>query len=131
MEPVVHSALEEICLEGAGGLPLLSLWPRLQSSLATNGLPLCPSVKAALWSNLLNFPGLQFQAQGSSYDCQDGAIQSVEECEQINLTIIASEGLRDSFLGMYDVNASVSSVDEKQRCVLERLAIARYGYLTF
>ncbi|CAI9087290.1 OLC1v1021327C1 [Oldenlandia corymbosa var. corymbosa] len=123
-------AIEEICAAGPDGLNLLSLWGLLQSPLATHGLPLCPNVKAALWSSLLNFPGLQFRAQGNAYDPQDSSIQSVQKCEQLNLKIIASERLRDEFLGIYDVHASSSAIEAKQRSVLERVAMARSNGIT-
>ena len=125
MDSVVHSAIEEICSQGGGGLSLLNLWPRLHQSLSAHGLPLCPNVKAALWSNLLNVPGLRFEVEGDAYDCQDALINSLEKCEQMNMKIVASERLRSNFIGITDIEASDSKINEKHRRTLERLAIAR------
>lgn len=133
MDFIVHSALEEICSQGSGGLTLQNLWPKLESSLTTHGLAMCPYVKAALWSNLLQIPGLQFQAQDASYDPKKDSsiISSVDKCEQMNLKIIASEPLRNNFVGIYDVEASSSVITKPQRRTLERLAIAGWGNASF
>lgn len=126
MDSIVHSAIEEVCSQGSGGLILQNLWPKLQTSLSTHGLDICPHVKAALWSNLLGIPGLQFEAEGVSYNSpQDSSIiNSIDKCEQMNLKIIASEPLRNNFVGIYDVEASSCSITKPQRLTLERLAIA-------
>lgn len=126
MDAVVHSAIEEVCSQGTGGLTLQNLWPKLQNSLSSHGLDICPHVKAALWSNLLRIPGLQFEADGVSYNSlQDSSIiNSVDKCEQMNLKIIASESLRNNFVGIYDVEASSCTITKPQRRTLERLAIA-------
>ncbi|KAH7867225.1 hypothetical protein Vadar_030631 [Vaccinium darrowii] len=125
MDSVVHYALEEICCRGATGLLLQTLWPNLHSPLFSQNLPLCPNVKKALWTNLLNVPGLQFQAKGVSYDSNDPEIQSVEECERLCLKIVAAEHLRNCFVGVYDITASDAAISQPQRPALERLAIAR------
>ncbi|XP_027105521.1 uncharacterized protein [Coffea arabica] len=130
MDSVVHSAIEEICSQGGGGLSLLNLWPRLHQSLSAHGLPLCPNVKAALWSNLLNVPGLRFEVEGDVCDCQDALINSLEKCEQMNMKIVASERLRSNFIGITDIEASDSKINEKHRRTLERLAIARTSGVT-
>lgn len=130
MDSVVHSALEEICSQGGGGLSLLNLWPRLHQSLSAHGLPLCPKVKAALWSNLLNVPGLRFEVKGEAYDSPDALVKSIEKCEQMNMKIIASERLRRNFVGITDIEASDSKINDMHRQTLERLAIARTSGIT-
>ncbi|CAK9179893.1 unnamed protein product [Ilex paraguariensis] len=130
MDSIVHAALEEICSQGVNGLTLPILWPKLQSPLSSQGLHLCPNVKKALWTNLLNIPGLQFGSQGVSFNHQDPSIQSIEESEKLNLKIVAAEHLRNSFVGIYDIKASDASISQPQRRALERLAIARTNGIT-
>ncbi|KAL3519979.1 hypothetical protein ACH5RR_018128 [Cinchona calisaya] len=130
MDSVVHSALEEICSQGVGGLSLLNLWPKLHTCLTTHGLPLCSNVKTAVWSSLLNIPGLQFEVDDVLYDSQNALINSVEKCEQMHMKIIAPERLRNNFVGIYDIEASNSSITPIQRRTLERLAIARTSGIT-
>ena len=126
MDSIVFAALEEICSQGANGLALQSLWPNLHAALSSAGLDLSSGVKAAIWANLLKTPGLEFQSRNVSRNADDPAIQSVEQCEKLNLKIVAAEHLRDSFVGLYDVKASaVTGISAVQRRVLERLAIAR------
>lgn len=127
MDPIVNSALEEICAVGATGLTLPNLWPKLQSSFISIGLPPpCLNVKKALWTNLLNVPGLQFESRGVCYNCQDSVIQSVEDSEKLNLKIVAAEHLRNCFVGMYDIKASNAGISVQGRRALERIAIARF-----
>ncbi|XP_059645446.1 uncharacterized protein LOC132287005 isoform X2 [Cornus florida] len=130
MDSIVSSALEEICSPGVNGLTLQTLWPKLHSSLSSQGLSLCNNVKKAIWSNLLNVPGLQFEARSVSYTSQDPSIQSVEESEKLGLKVVATESLRNSFLGVYDIEASDAGISQPQRDVLERLAIARTNGIT-
>lgn len=130
MDPMVNSALEEICAVGATGLTLPNLWPKLQSSFISNGLPPCLNVKKALWTNLLNVPGLQFESRGVCYNCQDSVIQSVEDSEKLNLKIVAAEHLRNCFVGMYDIKASNTGISVQGRRALERIAIARTNGIT-
>ncbi|GKB03885.1 B-block binding subunit of TFIIIC [Tanacetum coccineum] len=120
METVVFAALEQICSSQAAGLTLNHLYPKLTS----NGFNLCPNIKKALWTNLLNTPSIRFQCNGVSYDSTDTRIQLVELAENMELRIVASECLVNSFLGVYDVVASDAGVSENQRVVLERLAVA-------
>ncbi|XP_022853182.1 uncharacterized protein LOC111374704 isoform X2 [Olea europaea var. sylvestris] len=132
MDSMVHSALEEICSQGANGLPIQNLWPKLGSSLSSHGLSLCPDVKRALWVNLLDIPGLQF-GSGVKVSCnskEDLMKYSVEEWEQMNLKVVAPESLRNNFIGIYDVAASDSGISQPQRRALERLAIARTNGIT-
>ncbi|GKA26583.1 hypothetical protein Tco_0712692, partial [Tanacetum coccineum] len=122
METVVFAALEQICSSQAAGLTLNHLYPKLTS----NGFNLCPNIKKALWTNLLNTPSIRFQCNGVSYDSTDTRIQLVELAENMELRIVASECLVNSFLGVYDVVASDAGVSENQRVVLERLAVASF-----
>ncbi|KAM7483888.1 hypothetical protein LguiB_008471 [Lonicera macranthoides] len=126
MDSIVHAALEEICSEGVNGLTLPDLWPKLQSSLSSNGLHLCTNVKKAIWTNLLNIPGLQFKSRSISYSAQDSSIQSFKNSEELSLKIVAAEQLRNSFIGIYDIKASNAGISQPQRRALERLAIARF-----
>ena len=124
----MFAALEEVCSQGANGLALRSLWPNLHAAISSAGLDLSAGVKAAIWANLLKTPGLEFQERNVSRNADDPAIQSVEQCERLDLKIVAAEHLRDSFIGLYDVKASaVTGISAVQRGVLERLAIARYS----
>ncbi|KAL9157086.1 hypothetical protein ABFS82_09G122300 [Erythranthe guttata] len=128
MDAVVHSALEEICCEAAKGLHLRDLWPKLSPYLASKGLPLCPNVKRAVWENLAEIPGLKLEAYGgvsSSNSTVDLIKCTVEECEKMNVKIVAPEGMRKSFLGIYEMEASESGLSDTQRIILERLAAAR------
>ncbi|XP_073118562.1 uncharacterized protein [Henckelia pumila] len=118
MDSVVHLALQEICCEGADGLHLRSLWPKLRPSLAAIGLPLCPNVKRIVWENLVEVPGLQF---GTAEHVINKS--SVEECDHVK--IFAPEPLRKCFLGIFEIEASEYSLSDTQRLILDRLASAR------
>lgn len=126
MDSIVNSALEEICAVGITGLTLPNLWPKLQQSFISNGLHPCLNVKKALWTNLLNIPGLQFESRGVCYDPQDSVIVSVEDSEKLNLKIVAAEHLRNCFVGLYDLKASNTGISVQGRRALERIAIARF-----
>ncbi|XAR49896.1 hypothetical protein NMG60_11004070 [Bertholletia excelsa] len=130
MDSIVHAALEEVCSQGANGLALSTLWAKLNSPLSSQGLHLCPSVKNAIWTNLISIPGLQFEGHGVSYESDDPKIRSVEESEKLNLKIVAAEHLRNSFVGIYDIKASDARIPQIQRRALERLAIARTNGIT-
>ncbi|KAL0354484.1 UNVERIFIED_CONTAM: hypothetical protein Sradi_3895300 [Sesamum radiatum] len=128
MDSVVHSALEEICCEAANGLHLRDLWPKLSPCLASRGLPLCPNVKRAVWENLAEIPGLKVEACDYA-SCSNATEEltkcDVEVCEKLNVKIVAPEAMRKSFLGIYEMEASESSLSDTQRLILERLAVAR------
>ncbi|KAF8388748.1 hypothetical protein HHK36_025428 [Tetracentron sinense] len=130
MDSIVCAALEEICAQGINGVSLPDLWPTLQASLSSSGLDLCSGVKKSIWNGLLNIPGLQFQAQNSSFASQDPSIQSFEDSEKMNLKIIAADHLRDHFVGLYDLKAADAGISPPQRRALERLAIARTNGIT-
>ncbi|CAA0814592.1 B-block binding subunit of TFIIIC [Striga hermonthica] len=128
MDSAVHSALEEICSAAANGLHLRSLWTRLDPQLASQGLPLGPNVKRAVWENLLEIPGLKLEAcDGCALDSskQDLVKRTVEECEKMDVKIVAPESMRKSFLGIYEMESSESGLSDMQRLILERLAVAR------
>lgn len=126
MDTIVHAALEEICSRGAAGVSLPELWLKLQPALPSHGFTLSPKFKELLWTNLLDIPDLQFKSHGSAYSPRDDCIRSVGDSERLNLRIVAPEHLRDSFVGIYDVDASDAKVSTQQRRVLELLAIARF-----
>lgn len=130
MDSVVHDAVSEICAQGTNGISLKDLWPRLQNHLSSAGLDLCDGVKKAIWSSLLNIPGLQFKSQASSFSSQDASIQSFEDAEKLVLNVVAAEHLRNCFVGLYDIKAGDAGVSAPQRRVLERLAVARTDGVT-
>lgn len=73
-------------------------------------------------------PGLRLESRGggtSSNSTGDLIKRTVEECEELNVRIVASEAMRKSFLGIYEMEASESSLSATQRRILERLAVAR------
>lgn len=127
MDAVVNLAIEEICCGAAEGLQLSYLWAKIGPALAARGLPICPKVKQAVWENLVEIPGLKLVAcDGTSSKLTEALIKrTVEECEKMNLKIVAPEAMRRSFLGLYDVGTSESSSADIQRFILERLAVAR------
>lgn len=52
---------------------------------------------------------------------------TVEECEKMDVKIVAPEAMRKSFLGIYEMDSSESSLTDTQRRILERLAVARWA----
>ncbi|KAK2652182.1 hypothetical protein Ddye_012038 [Dipteronia dyeriana] len=128
MDSLISSALEEICSQGQTGLPISSLWPKLENSLS---LSLSPSHRASLHSNLLKIPSLQFRSpQNAALDASDASIQRVDDAERLGLRIVASSQLGDSFVGLYDMSSGTSGISAPQRRVLERLALARENGIT-
>uniref|UniRef100_A0A161ZTH2 Uncharacterized protein n=1 Tax=Daucus carota subsp. sativus TaxID=79200 RepID=A0A161ZTH2_DAUCS len=126
MEAMIHSALEEICAGGANGITLSTLWLKLKPTLISHGLDPCVSVKKALWTSLLTVPGLAFQSlKGDSLD--PGL---VEEFDKLGVKTVAAQHLRNSFVGLYDVDACNQGISLQGRRVLERLAIARTNGIT-
>ncbi|KAL8458672.1 hypothetical protein ACS0TY_036253 [Phlomoides rotata] len=128
MDSVVLSALDEICCEAANGLHLSDLWAKLSPSLAARGMPICPNVKRAVWENLVEIPGLKAVADygvASAKSTEDFIKFTVEECENMDVKIVAPEAMRKSFLGIYEMESSESSLSDTQRRILERLAVAR------
>ncbi|KAH6827918.1 hypothetical protein C2S53_014880 [Perilla frutescens var. hirtella] len=128
MDSVVNSALEEICCGAANGLHLSDLWAKISPILAARGLPICPNVKREVWENLMEIPGLKLVAcyGASSSTPTEVLIKSTaEECEKMNVKIVAPEAMRRSFLGIYELGTSESTSAGIQRFVLERLAVAR------
>ncbi|KAA0067657.1 B-block_TFIIIC domain-containing protein [Cucumis melo var. makuwa] len=130
MDAVVSSAVEEICSLGQNGLALCNLWSKLEPSLSASGLDLSNGVKAAVWTQLLRVPSLQFEAGKGLYDAKDPSIQSFEAAERLNLKVVAKVHLRDSFVGLYNVRSASSNMSAHQRRVLERLAGARKNGVT-
>ncbi|XP_077214427.1 uncharacterized protein LOC143849324 isoform X2 [Tasmannia lanceolata] len=131
MDSIVCAALEEICAQGSNGISLPNLWTRLQNPLSSAGLHPCNGVKQAIWTRILNIPGLQFGSETSSFlGSRDPSIQSAEESEKLGLKIFAAEHLRDSFVGLYDLKAADAGISPLQRRTLERLAIARTTGIT-
>ncbi|XP_010033740.2 uncharacterized protein LOC104422989 [Eucalyptus grandis] len=131
MDSIASSALEEICSAGAAGLSLPVLWSRLAPALAAGGLDLSPGVKASVWAALLGNPSLEFRARGRALAPADGAIRRVEDAEEkADLKVVASESLRDVFVGLYDAQLATANIKGNQRRVLERLALGRMKGVT-
>lgn len=130
MDSILNSALAEICSELQNGLSLQALWPRLDLSLSSSNLDLSPHLKQAIWDALRSVPTLKFDAKNASYGPADPSILSFEDAEKLNLKLVADEGLRDSFMGLYNVRSANASLSKIQRMALERLVTARF-YLLF
>ncbi|KAK9081515.1 hypothetical protein Syun_030839 [Stephania yunnanensis] len=126
MDSIVSSALSEICSNGALGLSLADLWPRLHQPLASAGLHLCTAVKSAVYEGLLAVPGLELHSStaAAASTPRDPRVRSLEEAEGEGLRVVAPEHLRDCFVGIYDIKAADTAVSAVQRSVLERLALA-------
>ncbi|KAL1551739.1 hypothetical protein AAHA92_19540 [Salvia divinorum] len=127
MDAVVNSALEEICCGAAEGINPSDLWEKIGPTVAALGLPICPSLKRAVWENLAEIPELKLVAcNGASSKLAEALVNyTAEECEQMDVKIVAPEAMRRSFLGLYDVGTSESFLADIQRVILERLAVAR------
>ncbi|KAK4781152.1 hypothetical protein SAY87_017258 [Trapa incisa] len=125
MDFITSSAIEEICAQGTDGLLLASLWPKLVPELSSCGLGLSPSVKSAVWENLLKVPVLEFHLRNAALPAADPSIQCVEGAEKMKLKLVAKESLRDNFVGLYDAQSATSNISSRQRSTLERLAAAR------
>ena len=115
----VAAAFNEISARGAQGCLLQNLWSGLHSAIASAGLHFCDGVKQAIWHALLKVPGLSFAAPESSMDSSiptvHPSIQSVEDAERLLINIVASEHLRDSCVGLYDLNFSDVGLSADQR----------------
>ncbi|GJW44523.1 B-block binding subunit of TFIIIC [Tanacetum coccineum] len=72
----------------------------------------------------------QRKCKGAFVDAGDVRIQRVEKAEEMGVKVVAVECLVNSFVGIYDIVASDAGVSERQRKVLERLAIARTDGIT-
>lgn len=125
MDSFISTALEEICAEGPGGIPLQKLWWSLQSSVVSFGLLMDDAVKEAIWGRLLALPDLLFKSPSAIFGPRDSAIRSPDQSEKLGLRVVADEHLRDSFLGIYDLKAANVEITPVLKQVLERLAVAR------
>lgn len=129
MDTLVNSALEEICSHGDSGLHLSKLWPKLQPSISSHGLKLCPNVKKVLWFNLIDIPGLKFESNGVVYSSTDSCIRAFEQSERLDLKIIAPEHMCDAFIGVYDIEASDAKLSDREWRVLRYLATVRFVFV--
>lgn len=128
MDSIINAALEEICIRGASGISISDLWSSLKVALFSCSLPLSDSIKKTIWARLLSLPFLKFNDDGCLIDSQDPTIQSLRESESLGLRIVADEQLRDSFVGLDDLNAANAKISEVQRRALERIAAARLDF---
>ncbi|KAH7414897.1 hypothetical protein KP509_14G017100 [Ceratopteris richardii] len=131
MDALVAVVLEEVAAEGEQGCSLPDLWKWLEASSSKSGLLLDPALKQALWkqlisSNCLTFKGRSFTPLAAT----EPSIQSYEDAERLEISIVPSEDLRDSFLGIYDVRHSDSKLSTEQRRMLERIGRARANGIT-
>nr|KYP44573.1 hypothetical protein KK1_033920 [Cajanus cajan] len=120
MDSVVNAALEEICGEIENGVTLADLWSKLETSpsLSSSNLHLSPTVKKAIWKNLLRIPTLRFEPQPSSSELHDA--------ENLNLKIFPQQSLAENFVGLYDSQ----TLQQAQMRVLHLLANARANGIT-
>ncbi|MED6195389.1 hypothetical protein PIB30_037403, partial [Stylosanthes scabra] len=120
MDLIINAALEEICGHLGDGLTLAALWDKLEGSpsLLSSGLHLSPSIKRAIWSNLLNIPTLRFEPRPSS--------RELEDVDELNLKIIAQQSIVDNFMGLYDS----PSLQQAQMRVLNILASVKTDGIT-
>ncbi|GLT49718.1 hypothetical protein SLA2020_232560 [Shorea laevis] len=119
MDSIISSALEEICFNGPAGISVSSLWSKLEIS---------PSMKSAIWRNLLLIPSIQFKAEDDAFlSPKDGLIQSVDDAEKLGVKIVANEKLRDNSVGLYD---DKDNIQPQHRRALERIAITRVNGVT-
>ncbi|KAG0480455.1 hypothetical protein HPP92_011313 [Vanilla planifolia] len=126
MDDIISSAVEEICVQGASGIRIAELWRNLDATVSSCGFQLSIAIKKVIWGRLLAHPGLQFMSSGSILERKAVCRESLEGLERIELSIVADEHLRDSFLGLYDLKqAPHYEISHVQRRVLERLAMAR------
>ncbi|KAI4324807.1 hypothetical protein MLD38_030261 [Melastoma candidum] len=116
MDATVSSAVLEICSAGAGGISLAALFSILRVPEA---------VKPSLYSSLLSVPNLQFRSSRACFSPDDPAIASLDTAERLGVKVIANEGLRDNFVGLYDAQSAVGKINDESRRILERLAVAR------
>ena len=109
------------------GCPLANLWNLLQSpSLSSPSPPLDHLLKQVLWKLLLSTACLSFEKPNcGAFVCTDPSIQDFQDAEKMNITIIASEDVRESFLGACDLRHCDAKLSTIQRLILERLGKAR------
>lgn len=126
MDALVAVALQEVAAEGEQGCSLPALWKWLAASPSGSGLRLDPALKQAVWKLLLTSSCLSFQDQGSGELVgTTPSIQTFEDAERLDIRIVASEDLRESFLGVNAIRHSDSKLSSEQRRMLERIGKAR------
>ncbi|KAK7264858.1 hypothetical protein RJT34_32471 [Clitoria ternatea] len=120
MESVINAALEEICCGVEDGLTLATLWAKLEASpsLSSFSLHLSPTLKTAIWTNLLRIPTLRFEPHPSPPQLHDA--------QNLNVKIFARKPLADNFLGLYESQ----SLQHAQMRVLRLLANAKANGIT-
>ena len=117
------------CMAIIAGCSLRNLWKWLQNPSKSAGFPLDTLVKQALWKLLLSSGCLTYEVPGAGcVDSTDGSIQDFMDAEKLNVNIIASDDLRESFLGACDLRHCDAKLSTIQRLILERLGQARYSH---
>ncbi|XP_078447120.1 uncharacterized protein LOC144716005 [Wolffia australiana] len=123
MDYLISTALEEICAEGAEGIPLPKLWANLQNLV---GLHVDQVIKDSIWARVLGIPDLFFRTPKSGLLSRiDLEGKSVDQAEKMGLRVVAGEHVRDGFLGISEMKASNVEITPVLKQVLERLAVAR------
>eukprot|EP00250_Pteridium_aquilinum_P019555 c24476_g1_i2 orf=212-5611(-) len=131
MDALVAVALQEVAAEGEQGCSLPCLWKWLESSSEGSGLFLDPALKQAIWKLLLSSSCLTFEDKGSGKLAGTTPyIQAFEDAEVLDIRVVASEDLRESFLGVNAIRHSDSKLSAEQRRILERVGKARASGVT-
>ena len=128
MDELVSAALEEVCARLALGIPVVDLWPALRGALDATGLPLGPSVKRALWARILALRVVSLvegAGDGVPVSAGDPAETDFEEAERRGMRLVASAGIRDNFLGLYERRFAKSEFSAVQKATLECVAASR------
>ncbi|XP_066322054.1 uncharacterized protein [Miscanthus floridulus] len=128
MDELVSAALEEVCARLAPGIPVVDLWPALRGALDATGLPLGPSVKRALWARILALRVVSLVEGGGDgvpVSAGDPAEKDFEEAERRGMRLVASAGIRDNFLGLYERRFAKSEFSAAQKATLECVAASR------
>ncbi|CAD6250175.1 unnamed protein product [Miscanthus lutarioriparius] len=128
MDELVSAALEEVCARLAPGIPVVDLWPALRGALDATGLPLGPSVKRALWARILALRVVSLVEGGGDgvpVSAGDPAEKDFEEAERRGMRLVASAGIRDNFLGLYERRFAKSEFSAVHKATLECVAASR------
>lgn len=128
MDELVSAALEEVCARLAPGIPVADLWPALRGALDATGLQLGPAVKRALWARILALRVVSLvegDGDGAPVSAGDPAEVDFEEAERRGMRLVASAGIRDNFLGLYERRYAKSEFSAVQKATLECVAASR------
>jgi general transcription factor 3C polypeptide 1 len=122
MDALVSAALDEVCARLSRGLPVTNLWAAISGAAEAAGLPLDAAVKRVLLARLTALPVINLVEggqEGAPFHPADEDL--VEEAERRGARLVASAGLRDNFLGIYDDR----KMSADQKTTLERIGESR------